>query len=181
MLKKWVGSFMTVAVVLFGLALPQASAAEASEYAGEFSQAANTFLQEEHPHFKNGSLELFDLTVIDVEDPEGNITTLVGAKVKYLTVRDEVFGFTHVNTMFFNPTENTIADKTVVGGFEPVSAFQEQYRDASGKFMHFTAILLYLLALVAVPIIILVIMKKRYSSMEFVTQNDVYKQSTTYL
>ncbi|NGP44212.1 hypothetical protein G4V62_04325 [Bacillaceae bacterium SIJ1] len=181
-MRKWLKGSLAAFVLMFIVGATSVQAQEGEQYVGEFYQSANEWLTEDNTHFKKGSLDIYNPTVFEVDDPEGNFSTIVGAKVEYNSVRDEIFGFTHVETMYFNPADSTIVDKSLVSGFEPIKAFEEQYQGESGKFMHFTVIMLLLSLLVIVPVILMGIWaKNRYSTMEFATQNNVYRNHTTYV
>ncbi len=183
-MKKWFAALFT-AVMLAGTVMgSQAFAAEGKntgKYNAEMMSAVNKQLKEEHSDFKNGSLEIRNTQLFEVSSEESDIKQVVAGTATYKTVRDNLFAFSHRDTVFYDPQNDKALTLQDVAVFPAVADYEEAQKDQNGKFMHVSVILMLLAFILIVPAFFMFFWEKRqYSTTEWTTANNIYGSRQVY-
>lgn len=149
--------------------------------ADEMKTHVQEHLKKEHYDFKDGSLELKDEQVIQVNDPDGKVSEVWAAHATYNTVRDNIFYFDHTDVVYYDANNQKVLSAIDAAKFANLGKYKDQYEGELGMKMSFAAILPLLALLLIIPALIIYVWGKQvYSTTKFKVKNNLYNQTTNF-
>jgi hypothetical protein len=172
-------TFIAAMVMLLSVSSFAFAAGEVNQ--DEMRTHVQKHLAEDHYDFKNGSLELSNEEVINVNDPDGKVSEVWAAHATYNTVRDSIFYFTTKDVVYYDVTNQKVLTATEAAKFKELGVYKKQYEGELGMKMHFLVILSLLALILVVPgVIISTWGKQVYSTTSFKVKNNLYNQTQNF-
>jgi hypothetical protein len=189
---------MLTALFTFGIFSTAALASGNQNEPAEMKNAVEERLAGLHYDFKEGSVHLEELeTFTVVRTVEEKITnkrtaatrtvvsdkefTYIAAVAHYETVRDDFYITSHSQIVYYELHTGNAVGKEVLADVDGIADYQAKHKDALSTHMHWSLIFFVNLLVVVIPVIILVIwLKRAYSTTEYQIANNILGQNQSF-
>lgn len=158
-MKKLVSLFITALLITF-LAIPAGAAVAVSD---DVYSSLEERVDGQFSYYDAGSAKVKDLQTFTTNtiDKDGNVVgeiELNAMFVEFKEVRDTIFFYTGHELFYYDATNKTFIDSSSIEVTDEIKAFQNQYKDETGKHFNKSSMALYLVLLssiVIVPVLII--------------------------
>ncbi|WP_347549239.1 hypothetical protein ABFG93_17235 [Pseudalkalibacillus hwajinpoensis] len=180
MMKK--GIFALIVALLVAFPFAGTAAHAEADVSDEVKKGLAGYLAEEHYDYDKGSLKIETAESFEVDSSaDKDFSKVTAVLVDFTTVRDNIFFEDHTAVLFYDTEANAVIPDASILDVEEASAFKDSHADVTGEHLHMTVIMVLSALMLIIPAIIgYVWMKRKYSTLRFKLQNNVYETNSTF-